>query len=462
LAGVLSVSTIATKLYGVAFSLVVFFFLIHIEWKPIRSIGLLKRKNIFKRFKKNLVLVPIFSVLGALFGLLMRVQFSDMWESGGEKGKSDILGILPGFLDDIVLNLDSAQAYAFFVVVGMVIFFIFWMIAAMVGRESLRTLRCLVKGRALDEKYHLLVFIIGAIIGFVIIYSPFILNPVTLFTQILLNQTIHLSQTSPKEVGGVVYDRAPWWSYLYWTYAHLGIMFVVGIVISIVFMAFRFVRRDTVDRKHGLLFLYTFFPFIFLSALSLKNQNYFVILFPLFAVFIAVQVTSLAKWISGRLPHEAFRNRADIVSAGAIAALLLLPGPLWMTLDDPSLGWDSGYDVAADIVTSYKEEHPGEEITIVAFDALSMEFYLSDSVKREIRIIPLFTDNYSRDILGRPNIYYPDDVLFDMVQSNEIDLFVDEPEGDRDRESLLRRHAEENITSLTWINDELLVYYLNT
>ncbi|UCC40814.1 MAG: phospholipid carrier-dependent glycosyltransferase, partial [Candidatus Aminicenantes bacterium] len=80
LVGVLSICTLATKLYGVFFSLVVFLFLVHVEWKKISTIKLFKRKNMARRFKKNLFLVPVFVVLGLLFGLLVRVQLSDLWE----------------------------------------------------------------------------------------------------------------------------------------------------------------------------------------------------------------------------------------------------------------------------------------------------------------------------------------------------------------------------------------------
>ena len=462
LVGALSVSTLATKLYGVFFSMVIFLFLIYTEWKTIKTITLFKRRNIATKIKKNLILLPVFIVLGALFGLLMRAQFSDMWRDAGEKGRADILEVLPGFLEDIVLNLGSSRAYAFFIALGIVIFALTWMIVSMVGRESLRTIKHLIKGKELNERYHVLIYILGAIIGFVVIYAPYISNPITLSTQILVNQTVHLAQSSPKEVGGVLYDSAPWWSYLYWTNVHLSVMFIAGIIISLAYTGFRYVKRDGVEKEQSLLFLYTFVPFILLSALSLKNQNYFVILFPLFTIFIVVQVTSLIKRIAARSSMRSLKNRADILSVAAVIALLLLPGPLWMTLDDFSRGYDSGYDEAADIVVRYMDDHPGEDITIVAYDVLSMEFYLPDNVRKDVEIIPLFSDNYSKDIIGRPNIYYPDEELYDMVLNNEIDLLVDEPKGASDRESLVRRHAQENVTALTWINDELLVYQLDT
>jgi hypothetical protein len=45
LIGIFSVCTFATKLYGIFFSLVVFIFLLKVEWKVVRTIRIYKRKN---------------------------------------------------------------------------------------------------------------------------------------------------------------------------------------------------------------------------------------------------------------------------------------------------------------------------------------------------------------------------------------------------------------------------------
>lgn len=458
--GFLSISTLATKLYGMFFSLVVFLFLINVEWKTIRTIKLFKLKNMLKRFKKNLLLLPVFVVLGALFGLLIRTQLSDFWDKAGEKGRADIVDVLPGFLDNIIMNMDSSSAYGFFVALGIVIFFILWLISALLGRESLRTLKYLVKKRALDEKYHMLIYILGAIIGFIIIYSQYIGNPITLFTQILVNQVVHLKQSSPRVVGGVLYETPPWWSYIYWAWEYLGWMFIAGLVISLFYFAFRFIKKEKMTKEMKFLFSYTFVPFVLLSALSLKLHNYFVILFPLFSIFIVLQVTSLAKRSFNQLPSNPIRSHAEVLSIIGVIVIMLLPGPLWMTLEDPSLGWDSGYDKAGELVLDYIDENPNEEVQIIAFDRLSIEFYLPDETRREISIIPLFSDNYSTDIIGRPYLYFPEEELYDMVLNNEIDMILDEPHRASNNDSLIRRYTEDNSTATTYINDELVLYYL--
>ncbi|UCG68176.1 MAG: glycosyltransferase family 39 protein [Thermoplasmata archaeon] len=458
--GFLSISTLATKLYGMFFSLVVFLFLINVEWKTIRTIKLFKFKNMRKRFRKNILLLPIFVVLGVLFGLLMRTQLSDFWDKAGEKGREDILDVLPGFLDNIVMNMNSSSAYGFFIVIGIVIFFVLWLISSLLGRESLRTLKYLAKKRALDEKYHLLIFILGAIIGFIIIYSQYIWNPITLFTHIMVNQVVHLKQSSPRVVGGVLYETPPWWSYIYWTWEYLGWMFIVGLVISLIYFAFRFIKKEKMTKEMKFLFSYTFLPFVLLSALSLKLHNYFVILFPLFSIFIVLSVTSLVKRSFDRLPFESLKTQKEMLSISGVIVIMLLPGPLWMTLDDPSLGWDSGYDTAGELVLDYIEDHPGEEVQIIAFDRLSIEFYLPDETRKEISIIPLFSDNYSTDIIGRTYLYFPEEELYEMVLNDEIDMILDEPQRATDRDGLIRRYAENNSTATTYINDELVLYYL--
>ncbi|UCE36382.1 MAG: glycosyltransferase family 39 protein [Thermoplasmata archaeon] len=460
LVGILSICTLATKLYGVFFSLVVFIILLHGEWKTIKSIQLFKLKNMVKRFKKNLVLLPVFVILGVLFGLLMRAQLSDYWEGAGEKGRADILDLLPGFLDNIVLNMDGSEAYGFFIAIGVVLFFIFWMICALVGRESLRTLKYLATKKGLDRQYHLLIFILGAIIGFIIIYSPYIHNPITLFTQILVNQTIHLKQSSPREVGGVIYDTAPWWSYLYWMYIYLSITFIVGLIVGLCYTAFKFIKKESVDKMYNMLFLYTFIPLALLSSLSLKFFNYFVILFPLFSIYMVIQVTSLVERIGNRLPIGTIKSNTRVLSVSSIAVLMLLPGPLWMTLDDPSLGFDSDYDDVGELIVDYVDEHPDDNIRIVAFDILAVEFYLPDRVLNKVEIIPLLADNFSKDILGRSYTYYSDEVMVSMSQNNEIHMVVDEPSKGKDIESLMRGYVVGNNTAINQINDNLFVYIL--
>ncbi len=278
----------------------------------------------------------------------------------------------------------------------------------------------------------------------------------------MLNQTIHLKQGSPRVVGGVLYDNAPWWSYLYWSYIYLGVMFIVGLVISLCYITYRFIKKESLAKGQNLLFFYTFVPFVLLSTLSLKVHSYFVVLFPLFSIFIVLQVTALVKRLCGSLSFKSIKSRAKLLSIGAIVILLLLPGPLWMTWDDPHRGYDSGYDTAGELVVDYANEHTGEDIRIIAYDKLSVEFYLPDNVLSEVEIISLFSDNFSMDILGRSYIYYPDEELYDMVLGNEIDMFVDEPMGAANRETLIRIYAAGNYTNMNQINEELIVYYLSS
>lgn len=459
LVGVLSICTLATKLYGVFFSLVVFLFLIYIERKTIKTIKLFKRKNIIGKLKKNLVLMPIFVILGVLLGLLIRTQLSDLWNEAGEKGRADILDVAPGFLDNIILDMSSSAAYGFFIAIGVIILFILWIIWALVGRESLRILKCLAKKRKLDSKYNILIYLIGAVIGFVLIYSPYLGNPVTLFTQILLNQTIHLKQGSPREVGGVMYETAPWWSYLYWTYIYLGIMFVVGLIISLFYTGLRLLKKEKVEDQEKLLFVYTFIPFILLSLLSLKVHSYFVILFPLFSVYIVVQIKSIIERLAASSSQKILNQNTNKIPVFGIVFLMLLPGPLWMTISDPQLGHDSGYDVAGELVVEYVEQHTNGDIRIIVFDILALEFYLPDDVLDEVEIIPLISDNFSKDILGRPSIYYPEEELYALVLNDQIDMLVDEPDRVSGSDNSIRIFAVNNSTSIRYIDSDLAVYY---
>jgi hypothetical protein len=140
---------------------------------------------------------------------------------------------------------------------------------------------------------------------------------------------------------------------------------------------------------------------------------------------------------------------------------MLLPGPVWMTLDDPGLGMDSGYDKVGELIINYVEDHPEENITILAFDILSVEFYLPDDIYKEVRLLFLFSDNYSTDILGRPYIFIPDNELLNMTMNNEIHILVDEPSRYAERESETRNYIANHYTKVV-ITDDLVVYIIIT
>jgi hypothetical protein len=459
--GFLSITTLATKLYGAFFSFTIFLFIIYTHWDSIRKIRLFKFKNMKKRIKKNLFLLPVFMGLGALFGLLIRAQLRDLWENAGDLGREDVLGVLPGFMDEIVLNMDSTNAMIFFLLVGLVIFFILWIIASFIGRETLRIIQSIYKKRELDRKYHVLIFLVGAVIGFIVIYSPYIHNPVSLFTQIILNQTIRTTSGAPRVIDGVRYENAPWWSYFYWTYFHLGLMFVVGLLISMGYAIFRLITKKKIPGEEKLLYLYILIPFILMTMLKVKSEFYYIMFFPLFSVLVVITIASIVKWLLDSSSNDTVKDNAKILSVLSIIILMLLPGPLWMTLEDPSLGWDSEYDTVGDMIIEGVDSYPDEEYTVIALDTLSVEFYLPDDIQKKVTILPLFSDNFSKDIIGRPYVFVPDEELLNMSQNGEIHMLVDEPNRFVDRESETREYISGNFTKIVF-NEDLVVYTRRT
>jgi hypothetical protein len=414
-----------------------------------------------KRFRKNLFLIPVFLILGALFGLLIRVQLKDLWDNAGDLGRENVLGVLPGFMDDIVLNMDSTNALIFFMILGLVIFFILWIMASLVGREILRIFDSIYKKRALEEKYHLLIFLVGAITGFIIIYLPYLHNPVSLFTQIILNQTIRTTAGAPRVIAGVSYENAPWWAYFYWTYFYLGMMFVVGLLISIVYSVLRIIKRENIKGEEKLLLLYIAIPFVLMSSLQVKTDTYYVMFFPLYSVIIVITIVSMIQRAVESSSSGSIKSKSRHISVLFLVLLMLLPGPVWMILNEPTLGWDSEYDTVGDMIINGVSTYPDEDYTVIAFDTLSVEFYLPDDVLKKVSILPLFSDNFSMDIIGRPYIFVPDEELLNMSQNDKIHMLVDEPNRFVERESQTRNYIFGNFTKVE-INEDLVVYTRKT
>jgi len=259
----------------------------------------------------------------------------------------------------------------------------------------------------------------------------------------------------------VVYETAPWWTYLYWIYEYLGVAFVVGLAISVLFTAYGFIKRDKSAGERKFLFFYTFIPLLLLSALTMKNPNYFVMLFSLFTIFMVVQVKSLVELVVRSPPYKSATISTRILPVGVIVAIILLPGPVWMTLDDPGLGRDSGYDTAGELVTEYVDSNTDGLVYIIAMDRYALEFYLSGETLEDTEVIPLFSDDYSVDALGHPFTYYPESDLYNMTVNGTIDLVVDDPGEIEDSNNIIRNQVHSNATSTFMINDMLAVYYLN-
>jgi MFS family permease len=355
--------------------------------------------------------------------------------------------------------MDSTSAYAFFIIIGIIIFSIFWAICALVGRYGLRILKHIKNKEVLNEKYNVLIYLSGGILGFLIIYSPYIINPVAFLTNSILVQSINLGDSAPVAINGVVYDRAPFWSYAYWTYFYLGLAFIGALLISIGYTIFRYLRKESMGFGRSLIFFYTFITFLLLSAVSQRVAVYFIILFPLFTIFTVIGIADLVKWLLSKTTQEALKNQTKLISAVVMVLVILVPGPLLWTINDPELGYDSRYDIAGDMVSDFVNSNPGETIYIIAYDRFALRYYLSDEILDNTEIIPLFSDNYSVDALGHPFVYYPESILYNMTLAGTIDLLVDEVRFEDETENRIRTYFRANATRIP-IEDELVIYEL--
>jgi hypothetical protein len=155
---------------------------------------------------------------------------------------------------------------------------------------------------------------------------------------------------------------------------------------------------------------------------------------------------------------QSLKERSRWISSIIVTIVILIPGPVLMTLEDPDLGSDSEYDKAGEWVSDFVNSNVNDTY-IIAYDRFALEFYLSDEVLKRTEVIPLFSDNYSVDALGHENMYYPESILYNMTVLGTIDLLVDELRFEEDTQSIVRNYVRAHATRIE-IENELVIYIL--
>lgn len=469
LMGIFSIFIFTTKSEGICFIAVVFFYLLFQEWGHIKSSEIVKLRGILNKLNRKKVSSIPFLVVGAAFGALIRWQLSIFWDNAGPDGRERLLSNF-SFLEGILTNLNSNTALLFFVSVGIIIFLILWIIYGLVGSELYYSLKTFIKREKLDKRHEILLYPIG-IFSAVIVYLPFILTqPVRLLYVLFVGNIVFLGGGKGANVADSAQsDTTPIWAYFTWTYELLGWMFIIGIILSLIFTIIVILeRKERVHRYHLLLFFYFAFPLLLYSLVSKKHSKYLVPLATIFSIYIVTHVPKLIQWILShpslkgsisKLPRKFPRYFSYIV----LPLLLIIPGSFQMALNDPEIGFDSGYDDAAEAVEEYAEQNPIDTTYVFAEDKIALEFYLPYPTPDYILIIQFseVSYNYSVDAIGRPIDYYSEEVVYDMLINGTIELAVfSPPEELSSSDNQLKQFIYLNNTGIQEINDYLALYFL--
>jgi hypothetical protein len=440
------------------------------EWDNIKKCEILRPRGALNKLRNKRLSLVFFLILGGIFGVILRWQLSLLWDRAGPDGRKELVTTF-SFLGGILQDLGSNSALMFFIVVGMVTFLILWVIYGLVGVELYRTLKTFIKREKLDKTYQILLYPIG-LFSAVIVYIPFLLTqPAKLFFYIFIYRLITVMGGRPSSIsvaGSGQGEITPAWAYFYWIYEYLGLIFVIGIILSLIYTIYIIIKRK--KRPQGqflLLFLYFLIPLLLYTLISKKSARYLIPLAALFSIYIATHLPKLVELLLSNpkfkgLMSKHQKNLPQYISY-VVLILLILPGSFHMVINDPNIGFDSGYDDAAKIVMNYAKDNPNETTYVFAHDKIALEFYMPYPAPSNIVIIPFAgaTSNYSIDSLGRPYTYYPDEEVHEMLSNGTIDLAVDSPPGMLvSTDNRLKQYIYLNNTRVEEINENLAVYYL--
>ena len=189
-------------------------------------------------------------------------------------------------------------------IVGVILVPILFLYLVFPGIRDKRFLRPAVLGK-------LILALAIALLIFLLIYAP-VLDRLGPILRVMNEHWKWEQRTGHREVvNGVIYDKQPWWTYLYWYwrgYPSYLLNYTPGVLILLALaMGFAVLRGDDIDVFLPLSFL---LPFCYLSFyLSFKMFRYAAILEPplviLAASFISAVGSFLRKWLETRLRPEA-------------------------------------------------------------------------------------------------------------------------------------------------------------
>lgn len=203
--------------------------------------------------------------------------------------------------------------------------------------------------------------------------------------QAIAKNFLHLGGGHAVEVGGVVYQRPPVWTYLYWFFEHGGVLYAGSLAVSAIAVPVAAVRRRAESLWIGAL---VFVPLVALSLLTVKFPRYVLPLFPL----VVLGGLYNARWLlagaadrlSGGLDRSQSRGVTSPAAVPVLVVVVVVVASVALTpwAFAPATGTtireDSGFDDAAAAVVAYAEDTPGEDV-VLSYHPSALRYYLGDA-----------------------------------------------------------------------------------
>jgi hypothetical protein len=424
----------------------------------IRDLNMIK-----KVIKSNKVSFTVTVFLGLFFGLICKVVVDSIWGNLAQARRDRAITKFPPLFRYAVENPESAFAWLYYLVLGVIILLSIWLLYIILRYDLKEVSKWFTKARKLNKIQKIIACIITFSVCLLILFIPYLSRPHFLVYHLFTNyfgEIIGLYSTETAvggeghlvELGGELYTKPPIWAYAYWIYENLGLTYVVGIIVSLVYSIYLVFSRNRERIKHfGLLSILIAIPLVLYHIRPIKLFYQLFPLFPLFSIYITTHVFEVGSRAVFKIPSLSRKNLPSYMGAVSCAVLLILPGsPLISTISNPNIKSDSGYDTAAEQVIAFALDHPNETVTVIAHSSFTLDYYMGEDIPGNIVIFDRLWSNRTED------------ELLDMVVSGEIWLMV-EMDDSRTRDSDLNLYIKQNAVSEDIIKASTtgtVIYYL--
>lgn len=213
---------------------------------------------------------------------------------------------------------------------------------------------------------------------------PIVGNFVYIFRAALTTNLDHIGRGHAVEVGSMIYQYPPVWTYIYWLF-EWGAIYAVALIVVLV-PTVRNVARTQWGREllvGGAILA----PFLALSLLTVKFPRY---VLPVLAPLLVLAITTLRRatdWLYTAIQKDE-SERFDAVVPAALLILVLgislvPPSPVVASAQTP-VQTDTGYDRVADVLEDCSV--PSGETVVLSYHSGVLNYYLND--QNEMRIVP--------------------------------------------------------------------------
>jgi 4-amino-4-deoxy-L-arabinose transferase-like glycosyltransferase len=291
---------------------------------------------------------------------------------------------------------------------------------------------------------------LGFLVTIGIVYLPYLVRPDLLAYYVVGWNAAHVAVGHRVEVGDLVYQYPPVWSYLYWIYEQ-GFVYLVALAAATA-LTLKKLRSGDLASAHGAYLAYLLAPLIALSLFTLKFPRYILPLFPLLAIGVfPLLPLHVARTLRRFCDGAGWRtSERAIVGASTIAVCLLalaIPSPIVKTLHEPGIGIDSHFREVSDAVAHFGAEHPGVAIEVVSFHSKALEYYLR-------------RDHAQATNVHVEMLHYSSSATLDLLKEGKAHLVVDETVNARYRDTELHAYVRSKALRSLPLGGELSMFVM--